>query len=485
MNEFGFKLTPAYCLYNGVAVLQQEGTYIRFLIENDTDELLKARLKRSFENHIEMITKKKNCPEEYRRIIDVHFESGTRSRLRKCVMELYKADSQSVRQAAEEQVEKNTKEAAAVLLLDSIISEARSKNATDIHIEENCIRFRISGRLEKQLEIQKEKSVELIQRIKLLAGMNVIEKRKSQDGHFVYGNQNPVFVRVSSMCVIGSAGEGEESVVMRLLDTKRVPLMLGQLGFNGKQLEQIELMADKKNGLVLVCGPTGSGKSTTVASMLVEIEKKDNGYKKIVSLEDPPEYRIPNVTQIKIDENNSFNDSLSHIFRQDPDVIMIGEIRDEESAAVALRAALTGHLVFATLHTASAGEAFLRLENLGVDRALLSSVLRGVVCQELNYFEGNMRLYADVGVWGEGASSHNEPGASAGAAAHTPGADATAEEIDAMFAHFTNYAEILSETMQSYAKKAADSPAHTQPARKLIPFVKGGARYGGIHERAV
>ena len=161
MNEFGFKLTPAYCLYNGVAVLQQEGTYIRFLIENDTDELLKARLKRSFENHIEMITKKKNCPEEYRRIIDVHFESGTRSRLRKCVMELYKADSQSVRQAAEEQVEKNTKEAAAVLLLDSIISEARSKNATDIHIEENCIRFRISGRLEKQLEIKKEKSVDI------------------------------------------------------------------------------------------------------------------------------------------------------------------------------------------------------------------------------------------------------------------------------------------------------------------------------------
>lgn len=261
---------------------------------------------------------------------------------------------------------------------------------------------------------------------------------------------------------------------MRLLDTKRVPLMLGQLGYNGKQLEQIELMSDKKNGLVLVCGPTGSGKSTTLASILVEIEKKDNGYKKIVSLEDPPEYRIPNVTQIKIDENNSFNDSLSHIFRQDPDVIMIGEIRDEESAAVALRAALTGHLVFATLHTASAGEAFLRLENLGVDRALLSSVMRGVICQELNYIEGKMRLYADVGVWGRQADC-------GGGVAHT-----TAEEINALFTHYTNYSDILDETMQLYAKKLKKAKMAAAGSSSKLPYIKGkGARYGRIHERAV
>ena len=484
MNDFGFKLTPAYCLYNGVAVLQQEGTYIKFLIENEADELLKARLKRSFENHIEMITKNKNCPEKYRRIIDVHFEGGSRNRLRKCVLELYKADSQGIQKAAEEEKEQGAKEAAAVLLLDTIITEARNKRATDIHIEENSIRFRINGRLEKEMEIQKEKSQELIQRIKLLSGMNVIEKRKSQDGHFIYGNKNPLFLRVSSMSVIGSLGEGEESLVMRLLDTKRVPLMLGQLGYNGKQLEQIELMSDKKNGLVLVCGPTGSGKSTTLASILVEIEKKDNGYKKIVSLEDPPEYRIPNVTQIKIDENNSFNDSLSHIFRQDPDVIMIGEIRDEESAAVALRAALTGHLVFATLHTASAGEAFLRLENLGVDRALLSSVMRGVICQELNYIEGKMRLYADVGVWGRQADCGE-------GVAHTQGgavisSNATAEEINGLFTHYTNYSDILDETMQLYAKKLKKAKMAAAGSSSKLPYIKGkGARYGRIHERAV
>ena len=217
----------------------------------------------------------------------------------------------------------------------------------------------------KRTNMPKESS---IQRIKFLAGMNVLEKRRSQDGHFVYGETEPVFVRVSTAGVVGSKNiESEESIVIRLLDTKRLPLSMEKLGFNKSQLVKIKELSSNPNGLIIICGPTGAGKSTTAASLLLELEEIRNSSVKIISLEDPPEYIIPGVTQIQIDEKsgNSFSDALMHIFRQDPDVLMIGEIRDENSAAVAVRAALTGHLVIATLHTSTAAGVILRLENLG------------------------------------------------------------------------------------------------------------------------
>ena len=497
MNNYEFKLTPAYCLYNGVAVLEQEGTYIKLLIENDKDELLKARIRRAFTNHIELLQKQKNCPEEFRRIVEVRFERGNRSQLKKCVMQLFKADSIAVKKSSDEEIERNKKDVAAVLLLDSILSDARSKKATDIHIEENCIKFRIKGRLEKELEIQSEKSLELVQRIKLLGGMNVIEKRKSQDGHFVYGNTNPIFVRVSSVSIVGNDSEIGESVVMRLLDTSRIPLALGELGFNGLQLEQIEKLFEMKNGLVLVCGPTGSGKSTTLASMLIEIGKNGNGAQKIISLEDPPEYKIPNVTQIKIDEINTFKNCLSHIFRQDPDVIMIGEIRDEESAEVALRAALTGHLVFATLHTGSAGEAVLRLQNLGLDRNLLSSVLRGIICQELSFVNEKSCLYADVSIPCLLEEKNDAK---------------TEDEINELFEHFTNYPDIIAATVEGLSEENSEDALVREASgeeesdvemsaeeemeslerprkRKIHPYYKGDYKGGleneGVYGRAI
>ena len=426
MSRFDFRLTPAYCLYNGAAVLEQDGVNIKFLIENKEDSVLRGRLERAFMNHVAGMLKIKDCPEKFRNLPKIEFVQGTRRQLRNCVSQLYKADAKSVREKAELEISKTQREAAAVLLLDSILSEARTKGATDIHIESSCIRFRINGRLEKQLELQEEKSLELIQRIKLLAGMNVIEKRRCQDGHFIYGSKQPFFLRVSTMAVVGEKYDGEESVVIRILDTSRVPLAVESLGFNVVQLEKLETLISENSGLVLVCGPTGSGKSTTVSSLLVELEKNASGALKIISLEDPPEYVIPGVTQVKVDERNSFSDALNHIFRQDPDVIMIGEIRDEESAAAALRASLTGHLVFATLHAGSATEAFSRLENLGVDRRLLLQVFRGAVCQELNYTGGQIRLYADIAVPGENF------------------------ELE----HFTNYSEILQETMENLKRRA-------------------------------
>lgn len=463
MKNNVFRLTPGYCLYNGVVVMEQNGSYVKFLIENFEDGVLKGRLKRAFENYVFSMRKDDNFSAIYKNDIIVDFKKGNRTQLRKYVSGLYLDSDKNDNCVEVVDSKKKQKEAAAIILLDRILQDARQKKATDIHIERGAVRFRINGSLEPQLKIQKERGMELIQRIKLLAGMNVIEKRKSQDGNFVYGNKNPIFVRVSSVSIIGDNYSGEESVVLRLLDTSRIPLSIDYLGFEDKQLERISVLEKQKNGLVIVCGPTGSGKSTTVASMLVEIEKNNCGKMKIISLEDPPEYVIPGVTQMNVSmEGNSFKDSLEHIFRQDPDVIMIGEIRDEESAAAALRASLTGHLVFATLHTGGVSEAVLRLENLGVDRKVLCSVLRGVICQELNYIGDELKLYADVGVPIAGISSKVR-------------ANMGEDELDELFLHSTNYSEIFSKTLELLGKKDI----------RHEKIWKGGSNVSKVYKRIV
>lgn len=469
-NRFEFRLTPAYCLYNGAAVLEQKGASIRFLIENDKDSLLKDRLTRAFINHLERIIKMKDCPEDYRCMPKVEFTQGSRAQLRKCVSSLYSAEEKSGSASLVPEDSESGREAAAVLLLDSILNEARSRNATDIHIEKNGVRLRINGRLEKLMELQEDKTSELVQRIKLLAGMNVIEKRRCQDGQFIYGNKKPFFLRVSTMAVVGEKYTGEESVVMRLLDTSRIPLALEELGFNAVQLEKLsgaKGITALKNGLVLVCGPTGSGKSTTVAAVLVELWKNAADGLKIISLEDPPEYVIPGVTQVKVDERNSFTDALNHIFRQDPDVIMIGEIRDKESAAAALRASLTGHLVFATLHSGSTAEAILRLENLGLDRKLLGEVLRGIVCQELNYIDEGIQLYADIAVPVKGFGE---------LIAGEEGNWLSEEKLDSVMDHFTNYHEVFTRTL--------DALAEGRPVKRL-PYLKRRKHAETVHKRIV
>lgn len=444
MNDFAFKLTPSYCLYNGVAVASQNGATITFLMENPNNAVLKERLKKAFDNHLSFARKIKSCPEEYRRLANINFQKGDKNQLRKCISTLYEKENQSCSaDGNSKSVEDFKNEAAAVLLLDSILNEAKTQGATDVHIEADCVRFRIAGRLVKELEIEIEKSRELVQRIKLLSGMNVFEKRKSQDGHFSYGNESPLFVRVSTMSVISKRlNSSEESVVLRILDTSRIPLQLQFLGFNLLQITQLKSMIFRTSGLIVICGPTGSGKSTSSAAILLEIARKFNQSLKIISLENPPEYIIPGVTQIKIEENNenSYQKTLSYIFRQDPDVIMIGEIRDEESCQTAIRASLTGHLVITTLHTDSVAGSFFRLENFGIQRKVLASVLRGVVVQNINFFDGTANLVADVAVPNANfekkiCDSKND------------------FEIEELFTHTTNVNQVLEKTIGRINKK--------------------------------
>jgi len=398
MQNFEFRLTPAYCLYNGAAVVEQNGSYIKFITESENDFVLRRRLESAFENHLSYIRRQKNCSEEFHRMSRVEFITGSHEEVRNYISLLYHEDK-FTNQNGNSVCTEEKKEAAAIILLDSILSEARKRNVTDIHIESNYIRMREKGRLIDYASVQSDRGAELVSRIKLLAGMNVLEKRKSQDGHFVFGEKDPVFVRVSVVGIVGETPDDtDESVVMRLLDTKRLPLGLHNLGFSDRQLIGLDYLLEHKNGIILVCGATGSGKSTTAASLLLKRIKNNGKTEKIISLEDPPEYIIPGVTQIKIGGNSemSYEKALENVFRQDPDVIMIGEIRNKESAQVAVRAAMTGHLVLATLHTSSVAASVFRLLDLGISPQILSSVIRGIIMQELMHDEEGVSLLGDV-----------------------------------------------------------------------------------------
>lgn len=400
LEVFNFKLTPAYCIYNGVAVVSQKGSEIEFMVEK-RDEQLQLRLRKAFFNYLKYIQRLENCPEYFRQIPEIRFTKGNRFQIKKLVSESFiNQDKPKLEKSEKENNEKNPY-AAAVILLDTILTEARNMGATDIHIEDNKVKFRILGKLQQRMFLEFDKTYELIQRIKYLAGMNVLEKKQNQDGRFIYGDVNPLYLRVSVMNVVTKKqGDTGESVVIRLLDTKRNPLELDKLGFSEIQLEKIKSLSTCKSGLILVCGPTGAGKSTTAAAILISLGKNKKGCMKIISMEDPPEYFIPGVTQINVDSHKpeGFSDALSHVFRQDPDVLMIGEIRDERTAAVACRAALTGHLVIATLHTSSSAEAVIRLNDLGISNRMITAILRGVIVQEMKFIDKRITLEAEVSI---------------------------------------------------------------------------------------
>lgn len=449
-NVRQFTLSPRFCTYNSIAIVKQDGNEITFIMEHFEDEALKDTMRKSFKNYLRNFAGFITFNEKDECNMRVSFVKGNYNEVRSYISKLYGAsnvvtadvsssDTSTARNMAIAQETSNqTNDSAAEILLDSIISEARKKFATDIHIEQNAVRFRVYGRLVHIMDLQEERARELIQRIKLLSRMNVLEKRKSQDGQFMYGLKDNIFVRVSCMGVVGNGDDGRgESVVLRLLDPKRVPLSVDTLGLSEMQCEDLQKLYTQRSGLVLICGATGSGKSTTAAAMLLEIQKQFEGARKIISIEDPPEYVLPGVTQIRVEQNGAgdFVDALVSIFRQDPDVIFIGEIRDENSAQTAVQAALTGHLVFATLHTSDAAGAVFRMLNFGVNRNIFISVLRGVISQQLLYDEDKPKLVADVAT----VLSELQTIATV---------DATAEEIDKGFVHRSNAMSFIAEAIR-------------------------------------
>ncbi|HEX4593023.1 MAG TPA: type II secretion system ATPase GspE [Bryobacteraceae bacterium] len=274
-------------------------------------------------------------------------------------------------------------EAPVIRLVNAIIAQAVEKRSSDIHLEpfekEFRIRYRIDGVLYNQEPPPREMKAAMISRVKLMAKLNIAERRLPQDGRIkIKTLGREVDLRVSTLPTLYG-----ESVVMRLLDRSAGDFYdLGRLGFDTHMLNRMEHYTSLPHGIFLVTGPTGSGKSTTLYSALKRINQAD---KKIITIEDPVEYQMDGINQIHVNPQIglTFASGLRHIVRQDPDVIMVGEIRDRETADIAIRSSLTGHFVFSTLHTNDAPSAITRLTDMGVENYLITSSLVAVLAQRL------------------------------------------------------------------------------------------------------
>jgi general secretion pathway protein E len=274
-------------------------------------------------------------------------------------------------------------EAPVIRLVNAMIAQAIEKRSSDIHIEpfekEFRVRYRVDGVLHNQEAPPRELKAAIISRVKLMAKLNIAERRLPQDGRIkikVMGRE--VDLRVSTLPTLYG-----ESVVMRLLDRSAGDFYdLQRLGFDEYMLGRMEHYTSLPHGIFLVTGPTGSGKSTTLYSALKRINQPD---KKIITIEDPVEYQMDGINQIHVNPQIglTFASGLRHIVRQDPDVIMVGEIRDRETADIAIRAALTGHFVYSTLHTNDAPSAVTRLIDMGVEEYLISSTVVAILAQRL------------------------------------------------------------------------------------------------------
>lgn len=270
----------------------------------------------------------------------------------------------------------------AVEVVDRLIQTAVAQRVSDIHIEptqrEFVVRFRIDGVLHTQEPIPLEIGQQVVGRIKVLACIDTAEHRSPQDGKIVVASDHGnIDLRISTFPSLYG-----QKVVMRILDRDQTFLQLDQIGLPTYILEHIQAIISKPQGFFLVTGPTGSGKTTTLYAVLAQLNKSERN---IVTLEDPVEYSIDGITQGHINERVGFDfaQGIRAILRQDPDVIMVGEIRDKHTARAAIQAALTGHLVFSTLHTNDAPSSISRLVHMGVEPYLINAALSGVLAQRL------------------------------------------------------------------------------------------------------
>ncbi|PWF47725.1 GspE/PulE family protein [Massilia glaciei] len=273
-------------------------------------------------------------------------------------------------------------EAPIVKLLQSVFDDATQVRASDIHIEPQetrlQIRFRIDGVLHLQTEADLKIATPLALRLKLMSELDISEKRLPQDGRFaIKVKQQRIDVRISTMPT-----QFGESVVMRLLNQGGMNLKLDAIGMPQEMVAKFRAIVQRPNGLVLVTGPTGSGKTTTLYSALAELNSVE---KKLITVEDPVEYRLPGINQVQVNDKIelTFAKVLRSALRQDPDIVLVGEMRDQETAQIGLRAAMTGHLVLSTLHTNDAASTPLRLMDMGVPRYMVGSALQCVLAQRL------------------------------------------------------------------------------------------------------
>lgn len=270
----------------------------------------------------------------------------------------------------------------AIALLNDILEKAAEIGASDVHIEPNPanirIRYRVDGLLQNGMTLHRSMQAQLVSRIKIIAGIDISETRVPQDGRtFFRSGASELDLRVSTIPALHG-----EKVVIRILDRGKKAPPLEDLGLMREDLESFQKVLLRPQGLILVCGPTGCGKTTTLYSSLSAI---NSDARNIITIEDPIEYQLSGINQIQINTRSglTFAKGLRGILRQDPDIIMVGEIRDGETASIAVQAAMTGHLVFSTLHTNDAAGAAPRLMDMGVERYFIDDTLKCVISQRL------------------------------------------------------------------------------------------------------
>jgi len=376
----GFQLPFGFAKRHNVLVTKESSGYVLYCLENVAVEIIlevRRVLKAPFQFEFLMIDAfELKLTESYQR------DSSEAKQMMEDIgneVDLYSLVDEMTET---EDLLENEDDAPIIKLINAMLSEAIKENASDIHIEtfESAlqIRFRVDGVLREVLKPNRKLASLLVSRIKVMAKLDIAEKRIPQDGRISLRiGGRAVDVRVSTM----PTGHGER-VVLRLLDKNSARLDLKDLGMTDGIRHKFSKLIEKPHGIILVTGPTGSGKSTTLYAGLSQIDHKERN---ILTVEDPIEYAIEGIgqTQVNTKVDMTFARGLRAILRQDPDVVMVGEIRDLETAQIGVQASLTGHLVLSTLHTNTAAGAITRMEDMGVEPFLLSSSLLGVLAQRL------------------------------------------------------------------------------------------------------
>ncbi|MGE5576775.1 MAG: type II secretion system ATPase GspE [Syntrophothermus sp.] len=326
-------------------------------------------------------------PEKLAQAVDRYYGAGAQT-VAAILADISEGSVEVVKELGEDEpvntgrIEDLANEAPIVKLVNSLIIEALRRGASDIHIEpferDIKVRYRVDGILYEAPPPPKKLYLAIVSRVKIMADLNIAEKRLPQDGRIklkLLGKD--IDIRVSTVSTVYG-----ESVALRILDKSSILLGLADLGFLPETMNQVEALIEKKHGIILVTGPTGSGKTTTLYAALNALNTPE---KKIITIEDPVEYLLYGINQMQVRPKIDFGfaNGLRSILRQDPDIIMVGEIRDRETAEMAIQAALTGHLVFSTLHTNDSASAVTRLLDMGVEPFLVASTVRGMMAQRL------------------------------------------------------------------------------------------------------
>ena len=363
--------------YNIVPIDEQNGRLV-FATSNPLDYRVNSTVSSYIKKKVRMVV---STPSQIKAKQDEMFSSDQQAKMYDEAQEYIMQQMQIDDKKADEQ-EENIEDQPIIKLVNKMFEDAVNLKVSDIHIEpqeeDMRIRFRIDGKLREYTRISKQLAPSIISRIKFISGMNIAEKRIPQDGrlHYTVG-QTKIDMRVSDL-----PGVFGEKIVIRITTALGVKLEIDSIGFIEENKEKFETLLHSNRGIILLSGATGSGKSTTLYTGLSQLNNDETN---IITVENPVEMVIPGITQVNINEKAglTFASVLRSILRQDPDIIMVGEIRDKETAEIAASAAITGHLVLSTIHTYNAASSVVRLIDMGVEKFMVSSSLLGVIAQKL------------------------------------------------------------------------------------------------------